>query len=335
MPELLRYGRTVQTVFDLLCTNEDDITHAVGWGLANSESFCRALMADAFEDDGDTTELTAVRLQQAYPKTGRTDIEVESQLRALTVEAKRGWDLPGAAQLRKYAQQLNADGERSGRILVVSECRRDYPPVHELPSDIDGVPITYMPWYRVAELVEATVRGARRQGEKQLLRELHRYLKGLMTTQNTTSNLVYVAALNDDPLSWSTLTFRDFVVDKHRYFHPVGNRYPKTPVNYLGFRFAGRLLSIHHVDDYEVVTGLHQHFPEITPDLDWSDRPHFLYTLGPAFGPSRVVRAGRGLYGPRATWCALDLLQTCETVAEATTRTRERHHDAGIPYPGV
>jgi hypothetical protein len=335
MPELLRYGRSVETVFDLLGTKEDDITYAVGWGLANSERLCRTLVAEAFADDGDKSELTAVRLQQTDPETGRTDIEVESQLRALIVEAKRGWSLPGHAQLRKYAQRLNADGERAGHILVVSECRRDYPPVQALPSVMEGMPVTYMPWSQVAELVAATIPRLRRQAEKRLLRELHRYLRGLMTTQNTTSNLAYVAALNDRPLSWSSLTFHDFVVKRQRYFHPVGRRYPKTPVNYIGFRFRGRLMSIHHVEDYEVVTGLHHYFPEISPYVDWSDVPHFVYTLGPTFGPSRQVRTGKHLYAPRGTWCALDLLQTCETVAEATNRTRERHQKAGIPYPGV
>jgi len=335
MPELLRYGRAVQTVFDLLGTKEDDITHAVGWGLANSERFCRALMDEAFGDDGDTSELNAVRLQHIDAETGRTDIEVESKLRALIIEAKRGWNLPGEPQLLKYAHRLNADGERAGHILVVSECRPDYPPVHNLPIVLEGVPITYMPWSRVAELVEATVTGLRRQAEKRLLLELHRYLKELMTTQNETSNLVYVAALNDKPLHWSSLTFHDFVVQRGRYFHPVGNGYPKTPANYLGFRFRGRLMSIHHVEDYEVVTGLHQYFPEVSADLDWSEKPHFLYTLGPTIEPNGVVRTGRNLYAPGGSWCALDLLQTCETVAEATNRTRERHQNAGIPYPGV
>jgi len=94
-------------------------------------------------------------------------------------------------------------------------------------------------------------------------------------------------------------------------------------------------LSIHHVDHYDVITRPHEHFPEVSPDEDWTDRPHFLYTLGPALGPSQIVPTGKGIYGPGATWCALDLLQTCKTVAEATTRTRERHYAAGIPYPGV
>ncbi|HYB25860.1 MAG TPA: hypothetical protein VEF89_04540 [Solirubrobacteraceae bacterium] len=229
----------MRTVFDLLGTSEDDITHAVGWGLAKSERFCRALMAEAFGDDADISELTAVRLQQSDSEAGRTDIEVESQLRTLTVEAKRGWNLPGTPQLRKYAQRLNEDDERSGHILVVSECRPDYPPVRAVPNDIDGVPITYMPWSRVAELVDSTVRGVRRPTEKELLGELHRYLKELMTTQNTTSNLVYVAPLNDNSLDWSTLTFLDFVVERHRYFHPVGKGYPKTPVNYVGSVLTG------------------------------------------------------------------------------------------------
>jgi hypothetical protein len=66
-------------------------------------------------------------------------------------------------------------------------------------------------WSRVAELVEQTAAACRRQAEQRLLRELHRYLRRLMTVQNTTSNLVYVVTLQDEPLEWSDLTFRHYV----------------------------------------------------------------------------------------------------------------------------
>jgi hypothetical protein len=51
--------------------HEDDITYAVGWGHANSERLCRALVAAAFGDEHDHSELTGVLLQQAEPETGR------------------------------------------------------------------------------------------------------------------------------------------------------------------------------------------------------------------------------------------------------------------------
>lgn len=32
--------------------------------------------------------------------------------------------------------------------------------------------------------------------------------------------------------------------------------------------------------------------PEIIPEADWSNEPHFLYSLGPAIEPPRPVRTG-------------------------------------------
>jgi hypothetical protein len=339
MPELRLYNdQVVETVFDLLGTNEDDITYSVGWGLANSDALCRALMSLAFGDDSDDSELTLVQLQHSQRGAGRTDIEVDSASRALVIEAKRGWSLPGKAQLLQYARRLASElsaSERQGHLLVVSECRRDYPPVKRLPNTLEGIPVSYLPWSELAGLVETVARESRTT-EKQRLRELHRYLRRLMTDQNTTSNLVYVAPLNADKLAWSSMTFYDYVARLGRYFHPIGHGFPKTPVNNIAFRFHGKLLSVHHVDDYVHVTDPRLVFPEVTysPDLDWESRPHFVYTLGPDVKPNRDIRTG-DMYARGPSWCALDLLLSSGTVAEATRRTRERHEAAGIPYPGV
>jgi hypothetical protein len=57
--------------------------------------------------------------------------------------------------------------------------------------------------------------------------------------------------LQNEPLDWSDITFRDMVYLRNRYFHPVGGGkggWPKAPVSYLGFRFGGCLQRIQHVD---------------------------------------------------------------------------------------
>jgi len=81
-----------------------------------------------------------------------------------------------------------------------------------------------------------------------------------------------------------------------------------------------------------VTTRPHDHIPEVAEWVDWSEEPHFLYTLGPAIEPVREVRTGK-LYASQRVWCALDLLQTSETVAAARDATRARHELVGIPYP--
>lgn len=328
MAELTLHSRPIQTVFDLLGDKEDDITYSLGWGLAQSEAFARALLSEAF-GDAEQGEIAAIRLQETSSGTGRTDVEIETEHLHLVLEAKRGWNLPLPSQLQQYAERLNERDDRHGRIVVVAECAPYYPPVLALPNPIDGVPVFYTAWKRIAELATITAAASHSHAEKRLLLELHRYLKGLMTMQNVTSNMVFVVVLGQDPLRWSTLTFKDTVMKRGFYYHPMnGKGWPHTPPNYIAFRFDGRLQQIRHVDNYEVVTRPHEHIPEIIPEADWSDEPHFLYTLGPPIVPNQPVTNGK-IWPNARLWCALDLLLSCETIGEARDKTQERLATAG------
>lgn len=123
MAELTLHRRPIQTVFDLLGSKEDDITYSVGWGLAQSDAFTRAVLASAYEPDIKQGEITAIRLQESAPGTGRTDIEIETEMLHLIVEAKRGWNLPLPAQLQQYADRLNERDDRAGRIPMLRSAR--------------------------------------------------------------------------------------------------------------------------------------------------------------------------------------------------------------------
>lgn len=321
--------RTIHTVFDLLGHKEDDITYSVGWGLAQSHALAYALLAEVY--DGELGALSALQLQKADRETGRTDIEIETDRVHLIVEAKRGWTVPDIEQLTKYARRLHDVEERRTHIAVVAEAAPHFPPVTALPQTVEGVPVSYIPWSRVAELVASTAANTRRHAEKRLLQELHRYLRRLMTSQDVTSNLVYVVSLNHDDLSWSDITFVQIVMERDRYFHPVGGpgkKWPKTPANYLGFRFDGQLQRISFVEHYEVITRPHDHIPDIRPDADWTDDPHFLYHLGPPLPlPEHPVKSTN--MWNRRTDIALDLLLTCKTIREAELKTQERLATAG------
>jgi hypothetical protein len=327
--DLTLYSRPIHTVFDLLGSKEDDITYSVGWGLAQSEAFSRALLAEVYSD-ADHGEVTAIRLQESAPGTGRTDVEIETEWLHLVLEAKRGWNLPATGQLQQYADRLNEQDDRDRRIAVVAECADYYPPVRDLPKMLDGVRISYVPWKRIAEIATATGAASRSHAEKRLLAELTSYLKGLMTMQDVTSNMVFVVVLGQDPLRWSSLTFKDTVVERGFYYHPVGGSkgWPHTPPNYIGFRFDGRLQQVRHVERYEVITRPHEHIPEIIPEADWTEEPHFLYTLGPPIVPAKPVHNGK-IWPNARLWCALDLLLTCETISEARDKTQERLASAG------
>lgn len=93
-----------------------------------------------------------------------------------------------------------------------------------MANPISGIPVSYVPWKRIAELANDTATASRSHAEKRLLLELHSYLKGLMTMQNVTSNEVFVVALGQSPLDWSSLTFKDTVVGAQLLLPPRGRQ---------------------------------------------------------------------------------------------------------------
>jgi hypothetical protein len=104
------------------------------------------------------------------------------------------------------------------------------------------------------------------------------------------------------------------------------NGWPAIPPNYLGFRYQGKLQSIHHVNDYELVEDFAPFFPEIN-QKKWQPEnnaeSYFLYTLGPAIRPPHEIKNG-GIYPNGRLWAALDLLLTSKTVEQARDRTQRR-----------
>lgn len=148
MTALILHGREVQTVFDLLGYKENDMTYAVGWGLAHSDGLVAELLTSVFPDE-EVGELKDVRLQEFVPGGGITDIEIESSRLHLVIEAKRGWNLPTLAQLAQYAPRL--DGLPRSAICVLAECSPEF--ARRLPDEVGGVPVRYRSWKQLAQLV--------------------------------------------------------------------------------------------------------------------------------------------------------------------------------------
>ena len=73
---------------------------------------------------------------------------------------------------------------------------------------------------------------------------------------------------------------------------------------------------------------LHEPFKKFSaiPDAEWG--PHFLYTLGPAFGPDRIVKTGN-IFRNGRVWCMLDTLFTSDTIAEARDISKRREKKDG------
>ena len=325
--DLTLHGRPIGTVFDLLGKKENDITYSVGWAMAQCAELAAAFVEDVLSPTKPVT-IDIVQLQEFIPDSGYTDIEIKANEGKfhLVVEAKRGYNLPGEEQLVKYATRTDP---KPDALVVMAEASAAFV-AGKLPPTVEGVPVLYRSWRRLDELVTTVVSASRRHAEKRLLRDLSRYLRGLMTMQNVNSNLVYVVALGGE-IEETGISFRDVVVEYDTYFCPVGGgpgRWPKEPPNYLGFRFDGRLQQVRHVDSYRVVEDDHAGFAPLKGRVDWAHERHWLFELGPAIVPAKEVKNGK-LWPTHRGWIAIDLLLTCDTVAEARDKTNGRRDESG------
>jgi hypothetical protein len=326
--DLTLHGRSIGTVFDLLGDKENDITYSVGWALAESESFTHLLLGDVLPG-APIDSLDIVQLQEGVSGAGFTDIEIKANEGDLhvVVEAKRGYSLPGIDQLEKYATRVDP---QPTALLVLAEASLGFVK-GRLPDLVAGVPVHYRSWRDIEQLAGVAASKSRIHAEKRLLRDLSRYLRGLMTMQNVSSNLVYVVSLGGE-IEDTGISFRDVVTKHNTYFCPVGGArggWPKEPPNYLGFRFDGRLQQIRHVESYRVAEDNYGGFEPLKGKVDWgNDDRHWVFDLGPAIVPANDVRTGK-LWPTHRGWIAIDLLLTSETVAEARDKTQARLDQAG------
>lgn len=320
MAELYLRNKTIASLFELLGENENDITYSVGWTLSRSPAFLAAFLRETAGFRGKVGGVV-VRLQEYRKRKGITDIELEVAGRLhVIIEAKRGWNLPKSSQLRKYASRFRQSRASVKRFVVLSECSQEHTEHNLDYSEIRRIPVKPFPWSEVAALADdAKSNGT--HAEKHVLHELRVYLERIMTMQNLESNMVYVVAIRSGTNRGWKISAIDIVEKRRRYFHPAGiSGWPKEPPNYIGFRYGGKLRSIHHVEGYEVVTDLHKVCPEIPSGL-WV--PMFAYRLGHAIRPLKEVKTGR-IFRAGRVWCMLDTLLTSKTISEARDLTKKR-----------
>lgn len=322
MINLYLHSHKVDTVFQLLGEDENDISFSVAWALANCPSFLSAFLQSQLKRNANGKDID-IRLQHSQKTGGITDIEIESLGDFyLIIEAKKGWQLPGKTQLQKYANRRMFKNSQAPvkLILVLSECNQEYAKANLEVSEISGIPVKPVSWKDLARLAESAYQAGSHK-EKHILTELLTYLRGLMCMQNLDSNWVYVVSLSNRKERGWGISWIDIIEKRKRYFHPVGlHGFPKEPVNYIAFRYYGKLQSIHHVEGYDVFNDPHEKFPEI-PSNNWDI--HYLYKLGPAFKPPKDVKTGK-IYPSGRVWCMLDTLFTEDTIADARDRSKKR-----------
>jgi len=314
-------NREVHNIFQLLGDDEDSISLAIAWALTNAPTLLSVFLKRIVGFTDVRTDVQ-IRVHRYEAAAGITDIEIIIPAEVhVIIEAKRGWVLPDSDQLKLYAsrQTFAKSTTPVKKILTLSECSHPYAKAHLPIKAVGAIPVEHVAW---SDVIADANKAEHLSGhvEKHLIRELVRYLRFIMSKQQRDSNLVFVVSLGSHTNKGWVTSWIDIVRKYSRYFHPVGGRWPKDPPNYMGFRYYGQLQSIHHVDEYKIIENLKRACPGI-PNVPVT--PHYLYNLGPAIVPPRVVKNGK-VYPSGRVWCAIDTLLTCSTVSKARDLTQAR-----------
>lgn len=323
MSELVAYGAEVSSIFQLIGNLENDITKSIAWALARCPEFLKLVIKEVMSIDINP-ENVRIKYQEFEKDKGITDLEItDNSSFYIIIEAKRGWILPGAEQLKLYSKRRNIveNPAPNKAIISMSECSEEYANAYLSFKDINEIPVMHLSWRRIYELANsAKVRSSISQ--KNLLKELMKYLGGIMTMQAKESNWVYVVSLATSKPESCDLTWIDIVKQKMKYFHPFGtNGWPKEPPNYIAFRYGGKLQSIHHIEGYVVTRNLHSEIIEM-PDIQ-EEKEYFVYSLGEAIIPSKTIKTGK-IYASGRKWAMLDTLLTADTIHEASEISKQR-----------
>lgn len=318
---LLRSGKPIGTIFNLLGRKEDDMTYALGFVASRSSRFAAALVTAVGGPSGKPRDGT-VRLQEV-DREGRTDVEIEwpAQFHAV-FEAKRGPWLPTEEQLRKYVDRLRATAAAVQRLVTITNAPAKYASAR-LPPALDDIPVVHLSWREVRQIARAA-RVDESNRNKTLLDEFDSYLKGILGMENARSNMVYVLSIGAGG-DWG-IGYKDAVLNRGVYFDPV-SRYRSGLPNYLAFRYDGQLQAIHHVEGTTV-------FDNPRSVLEGADgctvQPHYLFRLGPPIKPTHAVPNGSRIRQANRVWCMLDLLLTSATITDALRETKRRLGDEAV-----
>ena len=321
LPTLTKYNRDVTNIFELIGSNEDDLTASLGWCLTKCPEFLQEFANSL--DMPALVDAASIDLQVAN-KTGRTDIEIWAPAHAVAIiEAKVGFTLPSLDQLSRYADRENfqSDPAKTKAIIVISDYEAEVArKLTDTPRSISGIDVQYLAWRKIIPLIGMAIESSN-TAQKRLLKQFKDYLETHVTTKNINSNEVWITSLSTNEFGNHGLTFIDYVEKERTYFHPIRKGYPSTPPNYIAFRYYGQLQSIHHVSSYITVSHLNDAYPKLLDQT--GDDPHFIYSLGAPITPSREIKTG-GLFGSGRHWAAIDLLLTSDTVRDAVEATKIR-----------
>ena len=240
MAALIFHARPVETVFDLLGHDENDMTAALGWALSQSPKFLRRFL-DRVEPSAVVGAEVAVELQRHDAADGGfTDIELRAPTFHVIVEAKRGWGLPSEGQLRRYEARFATFASPMQAFVVLTQNGVGAIVRNRLSGWAPPEPVEkiVLGWSDLVGLAWATSRNSRAV-ERHLVDELATYLRGVADMRDTNTNSVHVVSLRRQVWEgWPTDLSPVDEVERHRIYHypTSGGNYPKIVPNYMGFR---------------------------------------------------------------------------------------------------
>lgn len=313
------HSQKVESIFQLLGEKENDITFSLGWVMSKSPALFNFFLHEVMISDNHITGQENIFLQEHQKNHGGfTDIEIKGDNFHLIIEAKRGWALPSTDQIQKYCCRFSKETKQN-HVVTVSECTKTYFD-NFFQKPVVPFQVTHIPWARFHSLSKMAI-PFESNFEKRLLQEFIKYLEKIMTIQNLETNWVYVVSIANKIQEGYSISWRDIVEKRKKYFHPVaGGGWPTIPPNYIAFRYDGKLQSIHHIESFVVSQDLSKEV-EGLPSTDWD--PHFVYSLGPAIKPTHEVKTGN-IYPSGRVWCMLDTLLTSQSISEARDISQNR-----------
>lgn len=322
MGSLTAHKKDIKSIFELMGSDENDITKSIAWVLYKCPSLLKILLQKLFSIEIDPT-LVIIHYQKYDSKKGITDLEITDNCNFfIIIEAKRGWILPSMEQLNKYAEREDfmKCNLTNKAIVSLSECSREYADCYLPKKTNNNLPIKHVSWAELYNDAEEAKANSNNE-QKHLLDELLTYLKGIMTMQQQDSNWVYVVSLSNQHYKNCSLSYIDIVNKHNKYFCPVGlNGFPKESPNYVAFRYNGKLQGIYHIDSYIITKRIHKIINE-WPDEEAEN--HFVFNLGPVIKPTKEVKTGN-IYPSGRVWAMLDTLLTCNSISEARDLSNSR-----------
>lgn len=324
MTQLSIYGKPLNSIFQLLGDNENDISYSIGWTLFKSPAFLKEFVKTVTNQNYELTE-TSIRLQAYANGKGFTDFEIQLVDKFyLIIESKRHWNYPPLEQLEKYVSRkdFQESCDPIKKVVVLNDASKEYSQAHFTIQSIGDCEVKAISYREIFNLIKKAVLNAS-SVEKRLLAELAMYLDPLIAMQNKTSNLVWVVSLGEGMDSaFSSLSFKEVVAQHNIYFHPIKTGFRKEPPNYIAFRYDGKLQAIHHIDSYKAIKNPKEIGGTFNDtELEYT---YFVYALGPKIVPVHTVTNGPSIVMANRVECMLDTLLTSSTISEALSLTKER-----------